>query len=130
MFGILLILAAATAQDTNFSEHFEKGNDVDLSQGFYICRGDAPLAMQQLAPIKDPAVRERRAESMGCERVKTDQPAVVQVLEVQASSCGALEPVNDGMMCGAEAHRLLVRDRTNNGPIHTVILFGNDIDYN
>lgn len=125
MIGILAVLAMAAVQDTNFTETFYAGQNVNLSQSFYICERIAPQAMQELATIKDPARRQTLAQGKGCYRFESAQPAVAQVLEVRSSICGPLERVNGGMKCGGEAHQLVIRYKER---IQTVIRFQNDVD--
>jgi len=105
----MILLALALAAQGNFTETFERGQTVNLSNGFYICRGK-PVAnvLESIALFRDQRTRKNKARSLGCPLHQSELPAVTEVQEVVAAYCGPMVPVNGGMMCRNEAYQLKV----------------------
>lgn len=109
--GLLLVSSPAMAQTKmGWQEDFRVGQNVDLSQGFYVCTGQAQGVLGQLIRLDNPKIRYGKARAAQCPIMQNpERPAVYRVLEVKDNIC--LEPtVEEGWtICGREGHELLIQ---------------------
>lgn len=128
MIGVLAFLALAAAQNSNFSESFYVGQDVDVSQGFYDCGSpSAARNAQHIVAERDQAKRHVLARRLGCPYRTAPVRQIRTVVGIDGSMCGPLIKVNGGVMCGAEAHVLRVRD--NAGAESAIIFVADDYTF-
>lgn len=109
--GLLLVGSPAVAQTKmGWQEDFKVGQNVDLSQGFYVCASPAQGALKQLISFDDPRIRYSKARAIRCPIMQNpERPSVFKVVAVRDSIC--LEPrVEEGWtVCGREGHELMIQ---------------------
>jgi hypothetical protein len=141
---LALVLAANEANATPImyiEDTLVEGNDVNLTQGFYVCNTANPRElMADLIDTKDAVARRNLAKSRGCpfEGAMDDNAPIYKIGYVASSMCldrgtGWQETVKGGrpvretvVTCGREAHQFLAkRDDT-----EVVVIFVSlDVDY-
>lgn len=109
--GLLLVSSPAMAQaKMGWQEDFRVGQNVDLSQGFYVCANSTQGVLAKLIRVENPHIRYRMAQASRCPIMQNpERPAVFRVLAVKDNIC--LEPkVEEGWtVCGREGHELLIQ---------------------
>lgn len=110
--SLLLTTTPAMAQTTKmgWQEDFQVGQNVDLSQGFYVCGSKPADALHQLIGIEDAQARYRRATTLTCPILQlVDKPAVFRVVAVNDHVCLGQHVEEGWTICEREGHQLTIR---------------------
>lgn len=111
MAGLLLVSSPAAAHmKMGWQEDFKVGQNVDLSQGFYVCANTAQGVLGSLIREDMAATRYRKARAAQCPIMQNpERPTVFKVVAVRDHIC--LEPrVEEGWtVCGREGHELMIQ---------------------
>lgn len=135
---VMCMVSPAMAQtpSISFTETFEIGSDIDLNQGFYVCKSNPRDLMARLMEIKQPINRRSTASVAGCPFQMTNKEGPkYKVLEEVGTICGDQKIVYDKdikgrrvatRICGNEGHQLIVE---HNGQQVIVLMLTSDVDY-
>lgn len=109
--GLLLVSSPVAAQTKmGWQEDFKVGQNVDLSQGFYVCSTPNSGILSKLIQVENQNVRHGMAVADKCPIMQDfARPSVHRVLAINENIC--LEPeVQEGWtVCGREGHALLIQ---------------------